>query len=198
MAKHGEKTKETIYQTALTLFHNHGYEKTTLLEICKATGISKNTFYYYFNSKDDILIELYRRSSALSVEQMASIISGEDYYDQLWQIDQAYISFLESAGHAITRHLLAINLTGSKAKFEIEHLGKEITTLELGLIRKAQQERQIQNLSSPQELLTTKNEILYGAVMRWCMLQPDEDVLTQVKKCYDILFLPTSKGRNSA
>lgn len=198
MAKLGEKTKEAIFQTSLALFKTHGYESTTLAQICRETGISKNTFYYYFDSKDDLLVEFYRRSSALNVGQIARIMSGENYYDQLWQIDQAYIAFLESAGCAITRHLLAVNLTGLKAKFKMEHLGEEITALQLGLIRKAQQVGQIQNSSAPQDLLTAKNEILYGAVMHWCLLQPENDVLSRVKKCYDILFLPETKGRNPA
>lgn len=190
MARPGEKTKEVIFQTALTLIQEKGYDNVTLSEICRASGIVKNTFYYYFHSKDEILIEFYRRSSTLSVEQMAHIMSLENYYEQLWEIDRAHIAFMESTGIKLMRQLYAVNLTGEKAKFEMEHLGDEITTLELGLIKKAQQAGQIKNPCSPKDLLLAKNEMIYGAVMRWCIIQQETDILKEIKHCYDILFLP--------
>jgi AcrR family transcriptional regulator len=38
------------------LFLAQGYEATTLDEIAAAAGISRRTFFYYFKSKDDILL----------------------------------------------------------------------------------------------------------------------------------------------
>lgn len=194
MARPGEKTKEIIFQKALSLIQENGYDNVTLAHICKAAGIAKNTFYYYFDSKDEILIEFYRRSSTLSVERMAYIMSIENHYEQLWHIDRAYIAFLECAGSRLIRQLFAVSLSGEKARFEMEHLGDEITKLELGLIQKAQQASQIRNPSRPEDLLMAKNEMIYGAIMRWCTMQQEGDILQEIKHCYDILFLPVQKG----
>ena len=194
VARPGEKTKELIFQTALSLIREKGYDKVTLAQICRESRIVKNTFYYYFHSKDEILLECYRRSATLSVEQMALIMSIENHYEQLWQVDRAHIAFLESAGSSLIRQLFAVSLAGEKSRLEMEHLGREITALELQLIAKAQQTGQIKNLSKPQELLTAKNKIIYGSIMSWCMLGQDTDILEEIKRCLDILFLPTEKG----
>ena len=41
---------------AIDLFVEHGYEATTVEDICAVAGISRSTFFRYFNSKEDVLI----------------------------------------------------------------------------------------------------------------------------------------------
>lgn len=45
-----------IAETGLKLFVQNGYEQTTLEEIAAAAGISRRTFFYYFKSKEAILM----------------------------------------------------------------------------------------------------------------------------------------------
>ena len=45
-----------IARTSLTLFIEKGYEATTLDEIANAAGISRRTFFYYFKSKEEVLL----------------------------------------------------------------------------------------------------------------------------------------------
>ena len=49
------QTLQRISEVGLELFLAKGYEATTLDEIAAAAGISRRTFFYYFESKDDIL-----------------------------------------------------------------------------------------------------------------------------------------------
>jgi len=53
------KRRETLHRIAeqgLRLFLTHGYEATTLDAIAEAAGISRRTFFYYFKSKEEILL----------------------------------------------------------------------------------------------------------------------------------------------
>ena len=53
------KKRETllrIAETGLKLFVKNGYERTTLDEIAAEAGISRRTFFYYFKSKEAILL----------------------------------------------------------------------------------------------------------------------------------------------
>lgn len=53
------KRRETlarIAETGLRLFIANGYEHTTLEAIAEAAGISRRTFFYYFKSKEEILL----------------------------------------------------------------------------------------------------------------------------------------------
>ena len=59
------KTKETIYNAALQLFLEKGYEKTTVEEITEKADVAKGTFFNHFPSKDAILFYLGRRRMVL-------------------------------------------------------------------------------------------------------------------------------------
>jgi AcrR family transcriptional regulator len=50
------QTLQRIAEVGLKLFLAKGYEAATLDEIAAAAGISRRTFFYYFKSKDDILL----------------------------------------------------------------------------------------------------------------------------------------------
>jgi AcrR family transcriptional regulator len=53
------KRRETlarIAETGLRLFITNGYANTTLEAIAEAAGISRRTFFYYFKSKEDIIL----------------------------------------------------------------------------------------------------------------------------------------------
>ena len=53
------KRRETLHRIAeqgLRLFLTNGYEATTLEAIAEAAGISRRTFFYYFKSKEEILL----------------------------------------------------------------------------------------------------------------------------------------------
>jgi len=50
------ETSERIVEKGLKLFVKNGFEATTLDAIAQAAGISRRTFFYYFKSKEDILL----------------------------------------------------------------------------------------------------------------------------------------------
>src|ERR1700736_498684 len=49
-------TLQSIAKTGLKLFIARGYEGTTLEAIAEAAGISRRTFFYYFKSKEEVLL----------------------------------------------------------------------------------------------------------------------------------------------
>ena len=51
-----QETFERIIEKGLKLFVKNGYDGTTLETITEAAGISRRTFFYYFKSKEDILL----------------------------------------------------------------------------------------------------------------------------------------------
>lgn len=51
-------TKETIVQTALRLFLQNGYEKTSMNDIAREVGITKPAIYHHFKNKDELFHEV--------------------------------------------------------------------------------------------------------------------------------------------
>lgn len=59
--------RKEIMQVSENLFKNQGYMKTSVESIIKEVGIAKGTFYYYFKTKQDILLALVEQT-ALDME----------------------------------------------------------------------------------------------------------------------------------
>nr|WP_307906030.1 TetR/AcrR family transcriptional regulator [Clostridium botulinum] len=53
-------TKKKLYDISTELMKTKGYDNVTIQEICKKAGVSVGSFYHYFESKNDIFIELYK------------------------------------------------------------------------------------------------------------------------------------------
>lgn len=62
------ETKRNILSSAKRLFSIRGYERTSLSDIAKYSGVTRGAIYWHFESKEDLLIELL---DSLSREQFA-------------------------------------------------------------------------------------------------------------------------------
>jgi AcrR family transcriptional regulator len=54
-----EQTRTRIFETALSLFREKGFDATTIREIAARTGLSLGATYYYFPSKEAIVAAYY-------------------------------------------------------------------------------------------------------------------------------------------
>ncbi len=52
-----KETRKKIHDSAMDLFARKGFTRVSVEEICEKVGVSKGTFYYYFKSKDQVLLE---------------------------------------------------------------------------------------------------------------------------------------------
>ena len=52
-----------LYETALHLFDQQGYEQTTLRQIARAAGVSPGLMYRYFDGKQSVVLRLYTELS---------------------------------------------------------------------------------------------------------------------------------------
>jgi TetR/AcrR family transcriptional repressor of nem operon len=53
----GANTREVILEKALDLFHAKGYTATGVMDITRAAGVPKGSFYHFFDSKEKLALE---------------------------------------------------------------------------------------------------------------------------------------------
>ena len=61
--------KRQIMDRAIALFSKNGFEKTKLSDITDSLGLGKGTFYLYFKSKKDLLIDCISQLSSAVIER---------------------------------------------------------------------------------------------------------------------------------
>lgn len=76
------KTKRKIFETAMRLFAEKGYDATSIEEITATVGVAKGTLYYHFSSKEEIYkflidegMKLLHNSIAIKTEKLTNSIS---------------------------------------------------------------------------------------------------------------------------
>ena len=53
-----EATHQKIYDAAMRLFQNHGFEQTSVAQIAAEAGVSVPTFYAHYPSKEHVVMQL--------------------------------------------------------------------------------------------------------------------------------------------
>ena len=54
-----EETRDRILKAALEMFHDRGFDSTTMREIAGSAGVAIGAAYYYFDSKNAIVLAFY-------------------------------------------------------------------------------------------------------------------------------------------
>lgn len=105
METENKGVKARIVSAAWQLFHDKGYDHTTVDDIIELSGTSKGSFYYYFNTKDELLSTL---STVL-----------DDYYEELYAgMDQEMdnyekLLYLNYKVHSMIEEKISIDLLAS-------------------------------------------------------------------------------------
>ncbi|MCA2222763.1 TetR/AcrR family transcriptional regulator [Nonomuraea aurantiaca] len=71
-----EPVRRRLLSEATRLFAERGFEGTSVQEIVVAAGVTKGAMYHYFDSKDDLLHEIYARVLRMQMERLAQIADG--------------------------------------------------------------------------------------------------------------------------
>lgn len=84
------KTRQSILQAAVNLFREKGFEKTSVEELARASGIGKGTIYGYFQTKSYILKALWENKLERLHEELTAHADKE--IPVLQQMVRIYIS----------------------------------------------------------------------------------------------------------
>ena len=76
-------TKQKLIEAMYELIAKEGYEKASINKVCTLAGVKKPTFYHYFNSKEEVFINIIKETYPSDFDdilnKIKSITSVEDY-----------------------------------------------------------------------------------------------------------------------
>lgn len=71
------ETKRGLVQAAIALWRTNGYARTTVADICRAAGVSRALFYFYFPAKEDVLFEVGLLSTRSAQKRVQSLLKTD-------------------------------------------------------------------------------------------------------------------------
>lgn len=96
-----QNTRKKIFDAAASLMKQHGEDYLTIANICEEAGISKGTFFYHFNSKDDLMLYFLQEGFDSFIEEHdgnAAAQAGDDPYLLVFLLYKEYLDYCLSMG----------------------------------------------------------------------------------------------------
>jgi AcrR family transcriptional regulator len=106
----GRDRRRTLIEFATACFAEQGFHPTSVSDIVDGIGVGKGVFYWYFPSKDDLLLEILRQSHFELRQAQVEAMEAED--DPLRRIERSIEASLRwSAQHPDVLRLVMFGWT---------------------------------------------------------------------------------------
>ena len=92
--------KEKITEKSIQLFDQKGFSETSIQDIVDSIGVTKGTFYYYFSSKEELLMDIHLRYIDDMLDNQHEILGDDSKSskDKLLAIVQMLLSNIKTQG----------------------------------------------------------------------------------------------------
>lgn len=74
-ANHAKQAE--IFAAALRLFQAKGYHGASMQDLADAVGMQKASLYYYFHSKEELLVQVCERGTGAFTQELAEIVASD-------------------------------------------------------------------------------------------------------------------------
>lgn len=78
LTQRGRERRQQLLAAAAERFAEQGYDDTSVNQIVDDVGVGKGVFYWYFESKEDLLAELFREAREDLRRRQSDALRGED------------------------------------------------------------------------------------------------------------------------
>jgi AcrR family transcriptional regulator len=149
--EHGRERRQQLLDAAAELFADRGYAATRIADICRAAGVAKGLFYWYFDTKADLFAGLVGTMRLeLRRAQAAAMDPSRDARTRIGQGAEASVRFM--AAHAAWFTLLDVE----RADAEVDVVVREGADVYLHDVRRLVDEGQAEGVinDADPELLT--------------------------------------------
>jgi AcrR family transcriptional regulator len=82
----------------MALWRTNGYAKTTVADICRAAGVSRALFYFYFPAKEDVLFEVGLLSTRAAQKTVRSLLETD------YEVDAVIAGALRTLERSMARN----------------------------------------------------------------------------------------------
>ena len=151
------KKKAEILSTAVDLFQQFGIKRISIEEICQTAGVSKMTFYKYFNNKNDLVRFMWEKGFEQALEKFDEIRAMDIPFEKKLQL----MLKLKEESSAKISHQFALDYFYAipELKDFFEQLSHDSLKHFLDFIKEAQQSGDVRPDIHPEFLLAIINNI---------------------------------------
>jgi len=184
--KQAIETRERIYNTAFKLMTEKGFDNITVDQICSESGVAKGSFYHYFKSKDDIVIETYKIVDQQYSDEVRELPEDMSSFDKILATVGFQAKYAEKKGVAFVRQIYKSQLDSGTDFFiseERPYFKILRITIEEG-IKKGEIKSEFSAIELTRWIISFSRGITYD----WCLHDGDYDIVKVMDTAFRIII----------
>ncbi len=166
--KKGEATRALIYESAIHLFSTYGYEAVSIQRIADHAGTAKGSFYNYYTTKSDIIVEKFWEIDAYyrSIEdEVLQEPNGESRLLKFTRLQLTYVRDEVTCDVLKVLYANQVQQAGSDKTITNEH--RFWFTFIVDIIAEAQQSGEFNSRESATTYARYFNRVIRGLFLDW-------------------------------
>ena len=189
-----KSTKDRIVEAAIRLFRGGPCEQVSLKEICEEAGVTRNSFYYYFEARSKLYDAIAEWCVSTAKSRTLQALDSHTFYGQVWNFYRLYLETQLSLGQDVMNHIATARTEHPRSDYS-GYVDSEMADAMARLIRRAQESGEIRNDQPPERLVWTSYALIRGVNIRWCFRWGETDLLKEARTSLNDLFLPGPEYR---
>jgi len=170
------ETRKRILESALSLFREKGFDQVSIDEITSTAGVSKGSFYTYFQTKSDIIIEKFRLIDYFYEKKETVILRNPDAASRLLAFTRYQLDYIHKHMGFRTLSILYINQMSTFYDQKIlSNRERPLVNIVSKVIAEGQAAGQIRP-GDPVELAEWMNRCMRGFILDWAISKGALDI----------------------
>ncbi|OKP94354.1 TetR family transcriptional regulator [Paenibacillus sp. P46E] len=148
----------------------HSLEDITIAEICRGANVSVGSFYNYFSTKSDILVEMYEQADGFFDQKFRGLEPSASIQNDIVDYFKIYAEYNLNVGIETIKQLYTCNNKLFIAK------GRYMQNVLQALLEKGQAHRQLIDSMSAEEMTEYLFIAARGVIYNWCLHEGGYDL----------------------
>jgi len=178
-------TRHRIIESAIELFEEQGYESTTVQQIANRAKVAKGTFFNYFASKEDMILELQGFILMNEIESKrevaGSIVGG---------LRDSLLGYARNfpMTPSVTRAVLQGTYGKPRLGLAQSERSREFLAYLTPILTEGQERGEIRRDVSAECIARMAVQCYYGVLMLWVLEQEQASLEEQMALQFDVFF----------
>jgi AcrR family transcriptional regulator len=170
------ETRNIIFETAVELFSERGYDRVTVDDICDKAGVSKGTFYNHFKSKDQVIVEEFLKVDDFYLEILSRLKNKKSYIDKMVAFITQTLKYIDGMGVDTIKVSYQSQIGPGRASSPVASRQRALYQVVEQLVKEAQENGEARTDMSAASITNTLIRFVRGVIYDWCLQNGEFDL----------------------
>ncbi len=178
------KRRAEILEKVMELLKAKPFEEITVVDICRASGISVGSFYHYFRRKSELLTGMMGLIDLYMLDRVFPLMTGRSAYDNLKVLSRGFASYIDESGIEVSKLISKSDPTDYSLGSETRPLHEKIEEILLT----GQQSGEFKAELNPEKTADLLIIALSGVAVDWSRRNGSYSIRERLEEFTDLFF----------